>query len=389
MEDRKVSIHDIMYNLPVKIRQVDPQQSGCVTKFIDLPFRLYQTSAQWVPPLELDARRPFDLKHNPFYTHSEAVFLLAEDSEGTALGRLAVLNPRRYNDFNQEQTAFFCLFECIDDPEVARALFTSGCDWARVRGLTRMYGPKGFSALDGLGLLDGGFEHRPALGVAYNPPYYRALMMAAGLQPANAMVSGYMDRTTPFPDKIHHVSKMVQERRGLRVINFRTRGELRMLVPRLKDLYNGALYGTSGNVPLTDDEARSMAEQILWFADPSLIKVILKGEELVGFLFAYPDISAALQRTGGRLWPLGWVDILVELRRTPWINVNGAGIIEEFRGMGGTAILFSEMWKSFQNSRYQFADLVQIGVDNDKMQRELANLGIVFYKTHRMFEMNL
>ena len=53
-----------------------------------------------------------------------------------------------------------------------------------------------------------------------------------------------------------------------------------------------------------------MAQQIIWFADPRLIKLIFKDDELAGFLFAYPDVSAAIQRTGGRLWPLGWVDLL-------------------------------------------------------------------------------
>ena len=57
-----------------------------------------------------------------------------------------------------------------------------------------------------------------------------------------------------------------------------------------------------------------MANQLLWFADPRLIKIILKGEEPIGFLLAYPDISAAVQRCKGRLWPFGWLDVLLELR---------------------------------------------------------------------------
>ena len=48
-------------------------------------------------------------------------------------------------------------------------------EWARARGLTQIFGPKGFSALDGMGLLVKGFDQRPALGIAYNPAYYAAL----------------------------------------------------------------------------------------------------------------------------------------------------------------------------------------------------------------------
>jgi hypothetical protein len=77
--------------------------------------------------------------------------------------------------------------------------------------------------------------------------------------------------------------------------------------------------------------------------------------------------------------------LLLELGRTKWININGAGIIEKYRGMGGTALLFSEMYKSVVEGGFEHADIVQVGADNDKMQRELHDLGIEFYKTHRMY----
>jgi hypothetical protein len=77
---------------------------------------------------------------------------------------------------------------------------------------------------------------------------------------------------------------------------------------------------------------------------------------------------------------------LLELKRTKWININGVGIIEQYRGLGGTALLFAEIYKSVMNTGYEHADLVQIGVENDKMQRELRELGIQFYKTHRVYQ---
>ena len=64
-----------------------------------------------------------------------------------------VIDNRAYNDFNQEKTAFLYYFECVDDKAVATGLFETGFRWARSRGLERMVGPKGFSVLDGMGLL--------------------------------------------------------------------------------------------------------------------------------------------------------------------------------------------------------------------------------------------
>jgi hypothetical protein len=360
-----------------------------VRSFLELPFRLYRDIPPWVPPLRLEARRALDPRRNPFFQHSQAAFFLGESETGEPLARLAVLDNRRYNEYNQERTAFFYLFECVPDEKLAVNLFESGFEWARARGLKRIIGPKGFSALDGMGLLVHGFEHRPAFGLPYNPDYYPALVEAAGFQPQGEVVSGYLGSEVEFPERIHEIARRVRERRGLHVARYRSRQDLRELTPKLKSMYNSALGGTSGNVPLTDDEAQAIASQLLWFADPHLIKVVMKDEQPVGFLFAYPDISAALQRTGGRVFPLGWVQILLELRRTRWVNINGAGMIEGYRGLGGTAILFSEMYRSVREGGFQHADLVQIGVENSNMQRELRELGVDFYKTHRLYQRDL
>lgn len=186
------------------------------------------------------------------------------------------------------------------------------------------------------------------------------------------------------------VAELVQQRRGLRIATYQTRGDLKQLVAPLKNLYNSALSGTTDTFPITDEEANMIARQLINFADPRLIKIVMKGDEIVGFLFGYPDPSAAIQRCKGKLFPFGWLDILIELRRTRWINLNGAGLLEKYRGSGGTALLFTEMYKSVRDSHhFLHADVVQIGAENDKMQREIAGLGIDFYKAHRMYRRSI
>jgi hypothetical protein len=369
----------------MRVLRIDPRSRPQVRRFLALPWRIYAGSRQWVPPLSGDARRMLDLKRHPFYRHSEAAFFLAEDS-GEAVGRLAILNNRNFNRFNRSSTAFFYLFECQNDTRASAALFEAGSEWARAQGLDRAHGPKGFTALDGMGLLVRGFEHRPALGIPYNPPYYPSLLEAAGFEAVGEVVSGYIPGSFHLPERVHALSERVQKRRGLRVARYHTRRDLRALVPKLGDLYNASLGGTSGNVPLTQDEVDTIAGQMMAFADPRLVKVVLRGDDPVGFLFAYPDISAAIQRTSGRIFPFGWIDLLRELRRTRWININGMGIVEEYRGLGGTAILFSELEKSVREGGFEHAEVVQIGIENLPMQREMRGLGIDFYKAHRMYE---
>jgi len=370
----------------MQIREIDTRNKGDVRQFLDLPFKIYKENRQWVPPLRPDARKQLDRDTHAFYETSDAVFFMAYSDDDEPIGRIAVLDNERYNQHNNTRTAFFYLFEVVDDFDAAKALFEAAFGWAKKRGLNAILGPKGFTPLNGLGMLTRGFEHRPALGIPYNLPYYPGFVERLGFHEIREVLSGHMDREHHLPDKISIIAEKVRDKRGLVVERYEGRGDLRKAIPKIKELYNGSLTGTSGNAPLTESEIEQMANQILWFADPRLIKILTKDDRPVGFLFAYPDISDALQKTKGELFPFGWLRILIELKTTHWININGAGIIEEYRGLGGTAVLFNEMAESVLAGRYREADLVQIGTENDRMQREMSSFGINFYKSHKIYE---
>ena len=380
----------------MNITRIDLANKKQVDDFLRLPFSIYRDIPQWVPPLQMDERIRLDPKRFPFYKHSHAAFFIAyQTPAGTGLapvpiGRLAVLDNRPYNDFNNEATAFFYLFECENNLEAAQGLFEAGFEWAHSRGLKKIVGPKGFTPMDGFGLLVKGFQHRPAFGLPYNPDYYPQLIEACGFQPDRDAVSGYIGTDVHFPERIHELAERIKTRRGLLIARYEKRSDLRALVPKLKDLYNGALRGTAGNAPVSDEEANALANQMLWFADPKLIKIVMKDDEPVGFLLAYPDVSAALQRTRGRLFPFGWLTLMRELKRTDWLDINGAGLIPEYRGSGGMAILYSEMFKSVRESgQFKHAEVVQIGIENEAMQRDMENFGIDFYKMHRTYNRSL
>lgn len=357
--------------------------------FRSLPFRLYADNHCWVPPLASSSRDWFDRARNPFYRHSQAAFFLATDDSGTALGRLAVLDNRLSNNYQKSSTAFFYLFECENDLEAARALFGSAAQWARKRNLNALFGPKGFNAMDGMGLLVEGFEHTPVFGVPYSLPYYPALLEGLGFSPHRDLLSGYLDRSIEFPERIHQLAVKVAQRRGLQIQRFTSRRDLRKISGDIRSLYNASLAQMPDNPPLTKEETEALARQLLWFADPKIIKIVRKNSRPVGFILAYPDISAAVQKTGGKMVPFGWMRLLLELRLTRRVILNGAGIIPEEQGLGSTAILISEIARDLLQSRYDVAELVQIRAENERMLREVQKFGVKFYKRHRIYRKSL
>jgi galactokinase/mevalonate kinase-like predicted kinase len=127
-------------------------------------------------------------------------------------------------------------------------------------------------------------------------------------------------------------------------------------------------------------------ETILTVADPRLIKIITHNEvDAIGFLFGFPDLSAALQRAKGKLLPFGIIDLMMEMKRTKWVSLNGAGVLPEFQGVGGNALLYVEMEKTLHEFNFDHADLTQVAETAVQMRHDLENVGGKAYKNHRVY----
>lgn len=357
--------------------------------FIQFPFDLYRHTPQWVPPIRMEMRKLFKPGY-AFYGYGEAAFFLARDESGKALGRLAVANNHRYNDFHGTRTAFFYYFESEDDPAIAESLFSRGFEWVKSQGLDHVLGPKGFSVLDGFGMLVKGFEHQPAFGQPYNLPYYPALVEGLGFTKVKDIYTARISRETPFPEKVLKAARLVEERIGFSAPELHSKAELKKVIQDFKRLYNESLAGPAGNAALTDDDMDAMVSQLLWIADPRLVKLIYKDGTAVGWLLGYPDIGRALQRCKGRIFPMGWLQILLEAKRTNWIDLNGIGIIKEYQRLGGTAILYNEIYKSVMNfDQYNYAEMLQMREENINILLEVDSFDMDFHKIHRQYEIRL
>lgn len=370
----------------VTIQRIDTESKKDVKRFVALPYQLYKDCKQWVPPLLIDASMFLNKKKHPFFEHSDADFFVAvKDSE--VVGRIAAIENRPYNKFHNKKTANFYLFDTIDDQEVTRALIERAFDWARQRGLTQLVGPKGFGPLDGYGIQVEGFEHRQMMNMMnYNYAYYPKLVEALGFRKEVDFVSCYARRETfKFPARVHSIAARVENRGTLKVKRFKDKKELVTWASRIGKAYNDSFVNNWEYFPLSQHEIDFVMQNVMVVADPRLIKIIMHGEDIVGFLFAFPDLSAAMQRARGHLFPFGLLDLLLELRRTKWVAINGVGVLPEFQGRGGNALMYAEMEKTLQDYQFEEGDLTQVAETAWDMRRDLENLGGKRYKNHRVY----
>ena len=373
------------------IERIDTDNKPQVRRFVELPYRLYKDCPQWVPPLHVDAYMYLNRQKHPFHEHSDVDFFIAV-RDGREVGRIAAIENKPFNAYHKVKESNFFLFECENDPEAATALFDKVAEWSQARGLDTVIGPKGMGPLDGYGILVFGHEHRQTMTMLnYNFSYYQQLVEAQGFEKEVDFVSCFLPADKfHIPERVERITQRVMQRGGLQVKKFKNKKELVSWAPRIGIAYNNAFVNNWEYYPLTQREIDFVVDNIMTIADHRLIKIIIHGEDVVGFLFAFHDVSAALQRARGRLFPFGLLDILLELKRTNTVAVNGMGILPEFHGHGGNAMLYSEMGHTLLDfQQFVHVEMTQVAETTEQMRADLKNLNGVEYKNHRVYRKTL
>jgi hypothetical protein len=220
----------------------------------------------------------------------------------------------------------------------------------------------------------------------YNLPYYGEYMERMGFSKEVDFITRYLNiKEFEIPERIHRISARAMKRSNIRVIQFKTKKELLSWARKIGEVYNDTFIDNWEYYPLTQNELDFAINDALSVADPKLIKIIARGEEIIGFILAFPDVSDSLRRANGRLLPWSIVDLLLEFKRTRLVAINGMGILPEYQGLGGNAMMYSELEKTIRDAGFDDADLCQVAETAVMMSRDLTGMGGKPRKTHRVY----
>jgi len=370
----------------LQIDKIDIRNRAQVNEFIQLPFRLYKDHKQWVPPFIGDVKAQLNPDKHPFYEHSEADFFVAR-RDGRVVSRIAAIENKPFNKYHDVKKAQFYLFETENDLEAAAAVFDRACEWAKARGLTDIVGPKGFSGFDGYGMQIEGYEHHCMMTMMnYNYPYYIDIMNKLGFEKEVDFVSCYIHRDNfRLPEKVTRVVDVIRKRGKFQVKNFASKRELLSWAPKIGVAYNNTFVNNWEYYPLTQKEIDFAVNGVLSVALPHLIKIITYEDKVIGFLFGFPDITPAMQRGKGRLTPWSIADMMISLKRTNWVSLNGVGVLPEYHGRGGNVLLYDEIRRTITDAGFEHAELTQMAETATQIRKDIITVGAVPYKNHRVF----
>ncbi len=276
--------------------------------FLALPDALFSDDPVWVPPLKMMVRDQLNPKKNPWFSHGEAQLFLAERN-GAVLGRLSAQVDRSHLEQHNDATGFFGFFDSVEEQPVADALFEAAESWLKERGISRVRGPFSLNINEESGLLVEGFESPPRVAMGHGQPFYQTLVEEAGFEKVRDLFAFLTPMDTALPYKhIKLLQRSIDRNPGLTFRHLDPKHydeDIRILV----DLFNGAWAENWGFIPLTEADAKHMANKFKMILIPELVWFAFYEGKPAAMAVALPDLNEMIRDLGGTLWPMGWMKL--------------------------------------------------------------------------------
>lgn len=296
---------------------------------------------------------------NPVMQHLRFASFVAFQ-EGRPAGRITAtvdtLNPRAGE-------GFWGCFECLDNPQIAKALLDAAAGWLKEQNKTVMIGPATLNTNQSVGLLIQGFEHKPLVEIPYNPPYYQKLVEEAGLETDQHLHCYKWELPEKLPEELERaepVPGMV-----VRPANYRAIAREAALY---RDFHNRSMSENWGFIPITPDDARGTVENFARRVPPELFAICeLKGKVVcMGISIPYQ----APGRDGGGL-----------------IRHAIGGVLPEYRGKGVHRLLIRELFRQCKRLGFTSGEGSQVAESNQRILGKVVHplYGREIIKLYRVY----
>ena len=356
-------------------------------EFIKFQWQIYASDSAWVPPLIIERKKFLDRKRHPFYMHGDAALFLARKN-GRIAGRIMASDDPNYNLLHGTNVGCFGLFECIEDREVAAALFDAAASWLRKKGRTELMGPIDYSTNYVCGLLIDGFQFPPTILTAHNPPYYCELIDNCGFTKAKDWYAWWFADPSKAATHLRRLATRLRTRWPVRIrsANFKN---LRDESRRLREIFNQAWERNWGFVPFTEAEIEFMTEELKPLILSEFAWVAEIDNEPVGFTLALPDINVVLRDLNGRLTrfclPTGLIKLLRYKHRAQKGRLIALGVVQKYRRAGIAEMLVLRVMEETMIKRGITGELSMTLEDNFMINRFIEAIGAERYKTYRIY----
>lgn len=374
----------------ITVKAIAPTK-GELKKYVKFGIDMYRGNDCFVPPLILDDVNTLLPSKNPAYEFCEAQsFMAYRDDE--PVGRVTAIINKNVNSKNGQKYVRFGFLDFIDDEEVVDALFKAVADWGRERGMERMVGPMGFSDMDHEGMLTFGFDEMGTMATIYNYPYYPKHMERLGFEKEADYVEFRIKVPEQVPEKYQRVADIVKRRLNLNVVETTNRKDLKARYGRaVFDLINESYENLYGYSTLTPKQIEYYIDMYLGIIRLDSICLITdQNDQLICVGISMPSLSRALRKSGGKLFPTGWIHLLRAIGgKAPDVDLLLVAVKPEYQNKGVNALLFANLLPSYIAHKYNYAESNLELEGNESVQKQWEMFERRLHRRRRIWGKNL
>lgn len=361
-------------------------------KFVKFYNDLYKDCEFACPRLILDEMSTFNRKKNPSYDVCESIEYLAY-RDGKIVGRIAGIINRVANERWGVNKVRFGWFDFIDDPEVSRALLDAVVRWGKTKGMNELNGPVGFTDWDYEGLLIEGFEYLAPIASLYNFPYYQKHLESYGLAKEADWIEYQFPKPHEVPERMARMAKIVAERSHVHIEKVHTTKELtEKFGMQYMDVLDAAYRKLYNFQPMTlrqKEHYRDMYFPLLNFDFVSI--VANEQNECVAVGLGMPDISVAVRKCHGRLFPFGWYHILraLKAKQLERFDLLLIGVRPDYQDKGVTSLIMNDFVPYLKQYNVQILETTSMLETNNKVLSFFDGFERKQHKRRRAYEMSI
>jgi hypothetical protein len=357
--------------------------------FMDVLWQLYKGDPNWIPPIRMNQEELVGFRRHPFYENAKCrAFVAYRDDK--PVGRIVAIINHGHNKRYEEKRGFFGFFDCINDAAAANLLFTEACRYLKSEGMDDVRGPCNPSLNYEIGTLIEGFDTPPTFMMTYNWPYYDQLISNFGFVKTQDLYAfeGNIEMLKTIDPKLQFVINEVKRRFNvtLRPANRRKFGdEVRLFLK----IYNEALQGTWGFVPLSDAECQSLGASLKLLVDPAVTSIIEVDGKPVGVGMGLPDYNPLIKKIDGKLFPFGFLTLLFGRRKIKKIRVMSTNVVPEYQRWGLGLVALDRMLPDCLAKGITDAEFSWVLESNHLSRGSLERAGTKRTKTYRLYDRTL
>lgn len=354
--------------------------------FVEYPNKLYKGNKCYVPPIYMDEIKIFRSDYL-YYDCSDAWYFLAYKDD-QVVGRISAIHQKSSNEKWKQKRLRFTRFDCVDDQEVANALFDKVSDIAKQLGLEEIVGPLGFSDLEREGLLIEGFEWENTYEEQYNYPYYQKLLENYGF---NKDVDWLEHRLTIDKSKAERIikySETLEKRFNLRLVNNLSVTEyIKEYKDKFFELLDIAYDNIYGSVPFTEPMKKMIIDNFKMIVNMDYLGTVVNDKnEVVAFSIAFPAIGEAFQKSGGHL-TLSAISKFLKIKKNPKrIDLGLIGVNPEAEGgSAGILMMLATLMKTMMDKNIEYAETNLNLEENKNIINVWQHFNCIQHKRRRSF----